>query len=121
MEDNILSYEEELKQKALEKIREEYKEFIKELKQNRPEVIIERAYEKVCKEEMIYAFEKKELTVSECKAIIGQNDVLSLCYDNWLNSDGNFNEMLEYSVDDELEKIEKDYKLEQKNKNKNVR
>lgn len=108
----ILSYEDGLKQRVQEKIINEYNDFISELKKERPQVILERAYEKVCKEEMVYVFEKKDLSVNECKALLKCPNILEDAYDEWLNSDDNFNEQLEFAVDDSVERIVKDYKKE---------
>lgn len=117
----IYSYKDELKQRVQEKLTNEYNDFISELKKERPEVIIERAYEKVCKEEMIYVFEKKDLSSNEYKSLLKCPNILNDCYDEWIKSDGNFNEMLEYAVDNSIEHIVNDYKREMKEKNKNSR
>lgn len=117
----IYSYEDGLKQRVQEKITNEYNDFIEELKKERPEVIIERAYEKVCKEEMLYVFEKNDLSVNECKSLLKCSNILDDCYSEWLKSDGNFNEMLEYAVENSIEHITEDFKREQKNKNKDSR
>ena len=118
---DILSYEDGLKQRVQEKITNEYNDFIEELKKERPEVIIERAYEKVCKEEMLYVFEKNDLSVNECKSLLKCSNILDDCYSEWLKSDGNFNEMLEYAVENSIEHITEDFKREQKQKNKDSR
>ena len=117
----IYSYEDGLKQRVQEKITNEYNDFIVELKKERPEVIIERAYEKVCKEEMLYVFEKNDLSVNECKSLLKCSNILDDCYSEWLKSDGNFNEMLEYAVENSIEHITEDFKREQKQKNKDSR
>ena len=70
---------------------------------------------------MLYAFEKKDLSINECKSLLKCPNILDDCYDEWLKSDGNFNEMLEYSVDNSIEHIEEDFKIEQKHKNKDSR
>ena len=118
---DIYSYEDGLKQRAHEKLTNEYNDFIEEMQKERPEVIIERAYEKVCKQEMLYAFEKKDLSINECKSLLKCPNILNDCYDEWLKCDGNFNEMLEYAVDNSIEHIEEDFKIEQKQKNKDSR
>ena len=117
----IYSYKDTLKQKVQEKIITEYNNFISELKNERPEVIIERAYEKVCKEEMLYVFDKKDLSVKEYKSLLKCSNILNDCYDEWIKSDGNFNEMLEYAVDNSIEHIVDDYKREMKQKKKEIR
>lgn len=105
---------EELKQKFDDKIDNEYKEFIEELKQCSPQVILERAYEKVSKEEMVYKIKDKDYTVSDLKALLKTEEILQECYDEWLKSDGNFNEVLEYAVDERIDLIIDDY--EERNK-----
>ena len=101
---------EELKQKFDDKIDNEYEEFIEELKQCSPQVILERAYEKVSKEEMVYKIKDKDYTVSDLKALLKTDGILQECYDEWLKSDGNFNEVLEYAVDERIDLIIDDYK-----------
>ena len=118
---NIINYEDGLKQRVQEKLTNEYNDFISELKNERPQVILERAYEKVCKEEMVYIFEKINLSANECKALLKCPNILSDCYDEWLKSDGNFNELLEYAVENSVEHIVEDFKLDQKKKNKESR
>lgn len=113
---DVYSYEDGLIQRVQEKLTNEYNDFINELKKERPQVIIERAYEKVCKEEMVYAFDKKSLSANECKALLKCPNILEDCYDEWLKSDGNFNEILEYAIDNSIEHIVDDFKREQKNK-----
>ena len=101
---------EELKQKFDDKIDNEYEEFIEELKQCSPQVILERAYEKVSKEEMVYKIKDKDYTVSDLKTLLKTDGILQECYDEWLKSDGNFNEVLEYAVDERIDLIIDDYK-----------
>lgn len=72
---------EELKSKFDEKIDNEFEELIEDLKQCRPEVIIERAYEKVSKEEMIYKIKDKNYTVADLKALLKVDGILQQCYD----------------------------------------
>lgn len=117
----ISSYEEGLQYRVAEKITNEYNDYIENLKNEKPEVIIEKAYEKVCKEEIIYLFEEKDLSVQECKALLKCPNILDECYDNWLNCDSNFKEILEYSVDISIDHILEDFKENLKDKNKNAR
>lgn len=114
-------YNYELKQRVITKITDEYNDFIKNLKSERSEVIIERAYEKVCKEEMLYAFEKRDLSSNECKALLKYSNILDDCYDEWLKCDGNFNEMLEYAVDNSIKHTVNDFNKEKKQKSRDVR
>ena len=99
-----------LKQEVMNKIRIEYEDFIDEVADlNDPKDIIDKSYEKVCKEEMIYYFEEKNLSTKECKALLKSQNILQECYDEWLKSDGNFNELFEYSTDKRINIIVNDY------------
>lgn len=115
--DNDKTELDKLKEQLEEKLDNEFKEFIEDLKKCAPEIIIDRAYEKVSKEEMIYKIKDKDYTVSNLKALLKTDGILQECYDEWLKSDGNFNEVLEYAVDDRIDLIIEDYNSKEKNKN----
>ena len=65
----------ELKAKLDNKIDKEYEDLLADLRNSTPQVIIERAYEKVSKEEMIYRIKEKDYTINELKILLKQ--------DNW--------------------------------------
>lgn len=111
----------ELKQRFEAKVNREFKEFVEELKQNEPEVIVNTAYELVSKEEMIYKITEKDYTTSELKALLKTDGILDECYDEWLKSDGNFNEILEYAVDKRIEIILDDYEQKSNQKHRESR
>lgn len=108
----------ELKQKLEEKIDNEYDNLVEELKKSKPQVIIERAYELVTKEEMTYKIKNVDYEVDELQALLNTKGILQCCYDRWLNSDGGFGEVLYSVVDDEIDLIIKEYH-EEKEKSKN--
>lgn len=110
-----------LKNKLIKKINNEYDIFIKELKQKEPEEIIDRAYEHVCKQEMVYIYENKDFSEQEYKALLKCPNILADCYDEWLKTDANFNELLEYAVDNSTEHIVNDFKRELKHKSRESR
>ena len=101
---------EKMKEKFDNKIEQEYKEWLEALKQCTPEVIIEKCYEKVTKEEMIYNLKGREYTIEELKALLKAHGILAECYDEWLKSDGNFNELLEYAVETRVDSIIEEFK-----------
>lgn len=111
---------EELKQKLDKKIDKELEELIADLKQCRPKVIIERAYEKVSKEKIAYKIKEKNYDFIELKALLKSKNILDECYDEWLKIDGNFNEILSYAVDNRIKLIVEELKKE-KTKNKESR
>lgn len=105
-----------LKRKFEEKINKEFRKFVDSLKQCDPEIIVNNAYELVSKQEMIYKITDKDYTTSELKALLKTKGILNECYDEWLKSDGNFNEILEYAVDNRIDLILDEF--EEKNKQK---
>ena len=99
----------ELKQKLEEKIDSEYDNLIEELKKSKPQVIIERAYELVTKDEMTYKIKARDYEVDELQALLNTNGILQCCYDSWLSNDGGFGEVLDYTVSDKIDLIIKEY------------
>ena len=112
---------ESLKDKVMQKINNEYDNFIKDLKQCEPEVIIDKAYEHVCKQEMIYLFEDRDLSVQECKALLKCPNILNDTYDEWLGTGDNIYNVLKLAVDNSIEHITNDFKKDIKSKNKESR
>ena len=106
---------EELKAKLIEKVQQEYDDFIADLKgKTAEEIVNEYCYEKVTKEEMLYKIKDRDYEKEELEALLKTEDILSQCYDEWLSSDGNFNEMLEYPIDNTIELITDDYRQEKR-------
>lgn len=104
-----MTKQEVLKQKLNKKIEQEYNEYIEELKKCEAETILDRAYEKVSKEEMMYKIKDKDYSSIELKTLLEKDNILNECYDEWLKSDGNFNEVLEYAVNKRIELMVNDY------------
>lgn len=117
-ENNKRNYDftEELKKRLDEKVDKEFNNFITELINCRPQVILERAYEKVAKEEIVYLIKNKEYTITEIKALLKANCILDECYDEWLKFDGNFNELLDFAVEKRITSIVDKFKENMKRK-----
>ena len=111
----------QLKEKLEQKIDDEFEELKEDLKKCKPEVIIERAYEIVSKEEMTYVIKAKNYSIQELKALLKTDGILEECYDEWLKTDANFNELLEYAVDKRTEIITNDFIKEKAKKSKESR
>lgn len=99
----------DLKQKLNEKLNHEYNLFITDLKNRTPEEIIDKSYEKVCKDEIVFAMQDKQLTEAEYKSMLSCDNILDQCYTDWLKYDGNFTEILDYSIDKTKEKLLSSY------------
>lgn len=100
---------ENLKLRLNKKLNNEYEIFITDLKNNTPEEIIDRSYEKVCKDEIVFTIQDKKLTEIEYKSLLSCKNILDQCYMDWLKSDGNFIEILSNSIDETKEKLLSQY------------
>lgn len=109
--------EKELKQireELYNKLQKEYEIFIEYLKEQKPQIILERAYEKVFKEEtkdMFYPGYDK-FNEENIRALNKIENPLDKLYDGWMDCDVNLNELYEYNIQDTLDEIVLDQKEE---------
>lgn len=112
--------EKELKQIRKElysKMEKEYENFIEYLKEQKPQIILERAYEKVFKEEtkdMFYP-EYDKFNEEDIRALNKIENPLDKLYDGWMDCDINLNELYEDNIQDTLDEIVLDQKEEKMN------
>ena len=97
-----------------EKVQAEYDAFIEELKRMTPEQVIEKAYEKVTKENMVTIIQEENLTSAEAKALCREKYPLDRMYQEWLDTDVSEMQMLKDSIDDTAKKAVKEMKEKQK-------
>ena len=83
-----------------EKMSAEYDSFIERLKQMPPEQIIEHAYEKVMKEDLLSCFEFTDRSQTEAKAMYLQKYPLDALYEAWMKTDASYMDMLRDSADE---------------------
>lgn len=107
-----MNNEMKLRTELYQKLEKEFNDFIEELKSERPEVIMERAYEKVMKEETYVMFypETEKFDISQIRALNKTDRPLQELYDGWMDCDVNLNQLYEDNIYDTLE----DLKLKQK-------
>lgn len=83
-----------------EKAQKEYDDLIAELKELPSEQVIERAYEKVIKENILCILEDSQRDQKEAKAVYLEKYPLDRAYQDWLKSDVSETAMLRDSIDD---------------------
>ncbi len=83
-----------------EKVQAEYDNFIEALKQMAPEQIIERAYEKVIKENIVTVIQLNELSISKAEALFCEKYTLDHLYQEWLNTNVSKMQILKDFIDD---------------------
>ena len=108
--------EEKIRNELYEKMGNEFNLLINNLKKLPPEKIISSCYEKVIKEEIMLNFypDNKNYDMNQIKALNKCDEPLNKLYDDWLNSDINFNEVIEDSISNSINDLVK----HQKEKNK---
>ena len=97
-----------------EKVQAEYDAFIEELKQMTPEQVIDRAYEKVTKEKMVMVIQENNLEPYEAKALCREKYPLDRMYQEWLDTDVSYMDLLKDSIDDTAKKAVKATKEKQR-------
>lgn len=83
-----------------EKARAEQNRFIDTLMKKSPKDIIDAAYEKVMRDDILMIFENEDLPDNHVKALLKLKYPLAECYDKWLKADCSHMEMLKDTIED---------------------
>lgn len=91
---------EELQNLLYEKAKQEYDEFIEDLKKLPPEKIIKNAYKTVIFEDIVGLFEEDDsfLNRKQLITLIQFKCPLSICYEAWMDADYASTEMLRHAI-----------------------
>lgn len=110
------------KDKLLEKLEQELKDYKTYVREQGVDFAIDKAYELTVKQEVIDCLMyDNELSKEQIKALLKFDNVLDDCYDEWLKTDGNLREHLNFSVDKSVNHITDDYKKDKIKANKEAR
>lgn len=104
-----------VREQLYNKLNEEYNQFINYLKEQIPDKILDKAYEKVMKEETLAMFypDSNKFDIEQIKALIKTEAPLDELYQGWMRSDVNLNELYEDNIYDTLDML-----VEEQRKNK---
>ena len=107
-----------IREELYSKLEKEYNSFIEDLKKSPAEKIIDKAYEKVMKEELCAMFypEYDRYDIDQIKALNKTKEPLQELYDGWMDNDSGIHQALEDCTFEVLEELV----LEQKQKNKSI-
>ena len=110
----------EVKNKLIEKVENELKDFMEDLKLKSPEQIIDNSYKLVCMTEIKdYLLYERSYSNFELKTLLKNPNLLEECYDDWLASDSKLSEEIEFCADNTIDFLrDKEVKKE---RNKDVR
>ena len=96
-----------------EKMKTEYEGFIGDMKLKPAGDILEAAYEKVFKEDLLLTVETENLNDEQIAALLTLETPLADLYWNWLDTDVSYMDMLRDSVDEYADAVIKELKAEQ--------
>lgn len=97
-----------------EKVQKEYDAFVEQLKALPPEQMIDHAYEKVFKEDLVLALSDAKLSNAAAKALLRLQAPLDTLYQDWLDKDVSYMDLLHDVVDYRAEKAVKEMKQKEK-------
>lgn len=92
----------DFRERLYRKAAQEQEQFVDNLKLQPPDKIIEAAYEKVMRDDILMLLEPDNdfLDDKQVKALLKLDYPLSACYDEWLNNDCSYMDMLRDTVTD---------------------
>lgn len=97
--------------KLIQKLEKELKDFKEEIKEIGVDYAIDKAYELTVKQEVIDCIMfDNSLSKEQRKALLSSDHLLDQFYDEWLSTDGNLREHLNFAVDKTINYITDDYK-----------
>lgn len=91
-----------------EKATKEQSDYIENLKTLSPEDIIDKAYEKIMRDDILYIFEGDYLSEKQVAELIKLDYPLSACYDEWMDTDVSHMEMLRDTIDSFTKRLVKE-------------
>ena len=94
-----------LKNKLINKAVKEQENYIEDLKKMLADIILERAYEKVMRDDLIVAFEYAALSGKQLSALNELKYPVSACFDAWQKKDDTYMDRLIDAVDEYSEKL----------------
>jgi len=92
-----------------QKLDKEYEDFIEELKNERVDVIVERAYELVVKQSIMDYIQTQEMTANKINALLKEEKLLNSLYNKWMESDGEFYTIIGEKVEEKIRDITNNY------------
>lgn len=91
---------EELRLEIYDRVNAEQEKFIEMLKAMPAEDIIERAYEKVIRDDILTMFDENSFSDSQIKALLEYKKPLAMCYTAWVHSHYSYMDIIRSSVKD---------------------
>ena len=100
-----------------QKVAKEQSDFVEYLKMLPPDEIIDKAYEKALRDDILLSFENDYLSNEQMKELIKLEKPLAACYNEWLDTESSHMEMLMDIIDKFSEMLVKENTPKKESKN----
>ena len=97
-----------------EKMQKEYNQFLEKLEEMVPQEVIEYAYEKVVKEDILCCIEYSKYPQVEAKALYSLKNPLHELYQEWLDTDVSYMDTLRGTINERAKSAVKETKEKQR-------
>lgn len=101
-----------------EKAQEEQSEYVEELKRLPPEQIVDKAYEKTMRDDILITFEDNRLSDKQVEALMRLDYPIAACYEEWQKNDVTYMDRLFEVVDDYADDLVKESEAEKQKQKK---
>ena len=101
--------EESLRDKLIDKLEEEQEKYLNEMKAMGADEILKKVYEINARQEILDYVSYANIEPKEMKALLNTDNLIDRMYDRWIDYDGNFYEVLEYPIEEEIERISDEF------------
>lgn len=101
-----------------EKAQKEQSEYVEELKRLPPEQIIDKAYEKTMRDDILITFEDNRLSDKQVEALVKLDYPIAACYEKWQDTDVTYMDRLFEVVDDYADDLVKESEAEKQKQKK---
>ena len=100
---------ENLKEELVNKLEKEQKEYLEKIKEKGVDYVVDRAYEITSRQCIIDYIECKDVELKNIKVLLSTENLLDDLYNEWLKTDGNFYEQLEYCIEDRIKSLSDEF------------
>lgn len=104
----------DLQTRLYEKAKTEQGMYVSNLLQRSPQEVLDHAYEKVIRDDILMIFENDDLSDKHVKQLLKLKNPLAECYDKWLKTDCSHMDMLKSTIEDFGERLAAENMLKKK-------
>jgi len=110
-------FEQNSDEKLYQKLKNEYDNFVKQVKEKGVDEVVDRAYEIAIKKELIYAIADRNILKNfEQDALLKDPNLLDTFYQEWLHTDSDIDEIFEYPIDEVISNSIYNFRKEEEEK-----